>query len=233
MLVVIWPRHQKCNCLVQFIRSFHLKIAFFAIFGTNIFGCLTFSAFLILVCIRLPVAYPTSLVGILPPCHTHPLECCPGTGNRSEGIPGTHSPSETQIHLFRSTLALLHQKHTHADQLMCIFKAQRQTWVTSGCNRQAEPLPTQRTANLRQRQQRSTIRLSFWWAFNVSDNTGQISNKEQRWSERNIHRQSSVIQHTGKHTSWMTFWQGCVCPFSTIGFVCLIENKLNHFRIFF
>ncbi len=80
---------------------------------------------------------------------------------------------------------LFYIRNTHSDQWMCIFKAQRQTWVTSGCNREAEPLPTQRTANLRQRQQRSTIRLSFWWAFNVSDNTGQIYNKEQRWSERN------------------------------------------------
>ena len=48
------------------------------------------------------------------------------------------------------------------------------TCVTRGCSSEAEPLPTQRTAKRRQRQQRSTMRLSAWCVFNVSDSTGQI-----------------------------------------------------------
>lgn len=48
------------------------------------------------------------------------------------------------------------------------------TWVTRGCSSAAEPLPTQRTAKRRQRQHRSTIRLSALCLFRVSDSTGQI-----------------------------------------------------------
>ena len=48
------------------------------------------------------------------------------------------------------------------------------TWVTSGCSRAAEPLPTQRTAKRRHRQHRSTMRLSALCLFRVSDSTGQI-----------------------------------------------------------
>ena len=48
------------------------------------------------------------------------------------------------------------------------------TCVTRGCSSEAEPLPTQRTAKRRQRQQRSTMRLSAWCVFSVSDSTGQI-----------------------------------------------------------
>lgn len=48
------------------------------------------------------------------------------------------------------------------------------TCVTRGCSSAAEPLPTQRTAKRRQRQHRSTIRLSALCLFRVSDSTGQI-----------------------------------------------------------
>lgn len=48
------------------------------------------------------------------------------------------------------------------------------TWVTSGCSRAADPLPTQRTAKRRHLQQRSTIRLSARCLFRVSDKTGHI-----------------------------------------------------------
>lgn len=124
------------------------------------------------------------------------------------------------------------------------------TWVTSGCRREAEPFPTHRTANLRQRQHRSTILLSAWWAFRVSESTGQIYGgiTWQRYNFVATHQSQTTTIHyctikpepypTGEHykgrqrdwtiscfTSWMTFWQGWVCPFSTMGFVCLEEGN--------
>lgn len=40
-----------------------------------------------------PAACRAVPAGSLPPCRTRPPGCCPGRGNRSAGVPGTHSPS--------------------------------------------------------------------------------------------------------------------------------------------
>lgn len=66
------------------------------------------------------------------------------------------------------------------------------TCVTSGCSSAAEPLPTQRTAKRRQRQQRSTMRLSALCLFRVSDSTGQIWARRGRVSGGNGTRDATT-----------------------------------------